>query len=152
MNVYCHVRVGLLLWGTAACLVSANLRAALTNATPSTNMPPVSTNGIPLSVFELNLASGKDPFFPRSARRVIEVSSAPEDQAATALVLQGFSGSANRRFAIINNHTFAAGEEGEVVTTAGRIKVRCESIRNDIAVVLVGSSTQKVELRMPPRF
>jgi hypothetical protein len=152
MNVYCHLRAGMLLWGTVACLASADLQATPTNVVASTNALAIGTNGIPLSVFEVNLAAGKDPFFPRSGRRVIEVSSASESQAATALMLQGFSGSANRRLAIINNHTFAAGDEGEVVTAAGRIKIRCEEIKDNMVAITVGNSTQRVELQLPSRF
>lgn len=153
MNVNYHLRASLLLWGMLTCLATVNLPAAPTNAVPSTNTPSVDTNGIPLSVFEVNLAAGKDPFFPRSGRRVTEVSAAaPENQAATALVLQGFSGSANRRLAIINNHTFATGDEGEVITIAGRIKIRCEQITDELTVITVGNSAQRVELRLPPRF
>jgi hypothetical protein len=152
MIFYSHKRWGLLLGGAVAYMASANLPAAPTNAPPSTNAPPVGTNGIPLSVFEVNLPGGKDPFFSRSSRNSAEGYSAPEDKAATILALQGISGPANRRLAIINNHTFAAGEDGEIVTAVGRIRVRCEEIKNDVAVVCVGSSTQRIELRLPSRF
>lgn len=68
------------------------------------------------------------------------------------LELQGVSGSANKRLAVINNRSFQAGEEGEIKTAGGRIKIRCEEIRNDAVVVSVGNPPQRIELRLQRKF
>jgi hypothetical protein len=127
--------------------------AALTaSAQPATNAPTaVVTNTIQISTFDSNDTTGKDPFFPRSGRRIAAASAASPNtsQAVSLLALQGFSGSAKRRFAIINGHTFMVGEETEINTAAGRFRIRCEEIADDKATVSVGGTGQRIELRMP---
>jgi hypothetical protein len=135
----------------------------LYSGTPSTNTPaakttstntPAVTNAIPLSVFDVNLASGRDPFFPRSGRRAITVTAATETTATTdpaSLTLHGLSHDAKRPMATINNQTFLAGEEGEVVTSTGRLRIRCEEIKVDSVIISIGSS-QRLELRLPQRY
>jgi len=56
---------------------------------------------------------------------------------ATALTLKGISGAPDHRLVIINNHTFAAGDEGDVITEQGRIHVRCVEIKPHAVVVEV---------------
>jgi hypothetical protein len=51
--------------------------------------------------------------------------------------LKGFSGTPGHRLVIINNHTFAAGDEGDVITEQGRIHVRCVEIRSHSVVIEV---------------
>jgi len=111
----------------------------------------------PQSVFDIPKApvEGKDPFFPDSMRlfasQVPVQASTNRFQApapAPAVVelrLQGISGPPERRLAIINTRTFAAGEEEEVPTNAGRTRIRCVEIGADSVVVLVGQ--QRRELR-----
>jgi len=62
----------------------------------------------------------------------------------TSLVLKGFSGSQNHRLVIINNHTFAAGDTGDVITSDGRVHLRCIEIKTNSTVVEVGG--QRYEL------
>src|SRR5437016_12077662 len=73
---------------------------------------------IPKSVFVSEGDIGKDPFFPNSVRRRPKV---PDDSGkpvirdfSQLLVLKGITGPAEKRIALINNLTFAKGEEGEV--------------------------------------
>ena len=96
---------------------------------------------------------GRDPFFPASTRLFGSVADKPA-QAAPAVSglldvrLRGISGTAQRPLAIIGNHTFAAGEEGEVITSRGRVLVRCLEIKDRSAVVQVGG--QRLELHLRP--
>lgn len=116
--------------------------------TTVTNTPAVS-NSIPLSIFDANLAVGRDPFFPRSGRRAIVMT--VTETAATdtsSLTLQGLSHTATRPLATINNQTFQAGEEGEVVTPTGRLRIRCEEVKADSVIISIGGS-QRLELRIP---
>jgi hypothetical protein len=63
------------------------------------------------------------------------------------LRLQGISGPPERRLAIINTRTFAAGEEEEVPTAAGRTRIRCLEINADSVVVLVGQQRRELHPR-----
>ncbi|MCX6896622.1 MAG: hypothetical protein NTZ16_14250 [Verrucomicrobia bacterium] len=149
MNVRRQFLLALLL-GWAFTLAPATALCAATNTvTAATNAPiaTVNTNDF-RSNFDNN---GRDPFFPMSSRQAAALSENGESQPAIILALKGFSGPAHRRFAIINDHTFAVGEESEVLTAGGRIRVRCVEIRADVAVVTIGGG-QKIELRLPSRF
>ena len=53
----------------------------------------------------------------------------------TSLVLRGFSGPPDHRLAIINNHTFGVGDEGDVLTLHNRIHIRCVEIKEKSVVV-----------------
>ena len=48
---------------------------------------------------------------------------------------------------MINGRTFAAGEEGEVPTERGKMKIRCLEIRGNTVIVAVGAEGTKVELK-----
>lgn len=107
---------------------------------------------LPKSVFVLpaNPDEGRDPFFPNSTRPyATSTPAAPARPAAApvSLVLKGFSGPVDRRLAIINNRTFEAGEEGDVVFPGGRIKVRCVEIRDESVVIEMGGERRELRLR-----
>ena len=68
------------------------------------------------------------------------------------LVLNGVSGSASKRLAVINNHTFEVGEDGEVPTPTGKLKIHVEEIGDDKVVVLVGFPPQRIELKLRENF
>jgi len=115
----------------------------------STNAPTVDTNAY-RSVFD---NKGRDPFFPNSSRQALQASAdSAGEQPAVVLVLKGVSGSAEHRLAIINDRTFAVGDEDEVVTAAGRIRLRCVEIYDDNAVVVIDGSSEKIDLRLPNHF
>ena len=88
---------------------------------------------------------GRDPFFPDSTRPY-KVAAAVNPRAAdvTSLVVKGFSGSMDRRFVIINNHTFAAGDEGDVITRDGRIHLSCIEIKTNSVVIEVGGQRHEL--------
>jgi hypothetical protein len=135
----------LLLWRTVAC---PNAQPQSTNTT-ATNAP------LAQSVFIMpkGKQEGVDPFFPRSNRPYFgtPVPVAPTNPepvtVAVELRLKAISGLPEHRLALINNHTFEAGEEGEVVTTTGRMRIRCLEITQDSAVVQVGAERRELHLR-----
>lgn len=78
----------------------------------------------------------------------IVVQTTPEPvTVAVELKLKAISGLPEHRLALINNHTFEAGEEGEVVTTNGRMRIRCLEIHGESAVVQVGPERRELRLR-----
>lgn len=136
----------LLMWRAVA---SPNAQPQSTNST-GTNAPAAP------SVFLSNPKGpqdGVDPFFPRSKRPyfgtpVPIVTPTPEPVAvAVDLKLKAISGLPEHRLALINNHTFEAGEEGEIVTTTGRMRIRCLEITQESAVVQVGAERRELHLR-----
>ncbi len=87
--------------------------------------PPVSTFDIPA-----NAAEGRDPFFPDSTRISAQT---PQSQShgpvLTGLTLKSILGAPPHVFAIINNHTFAAGDDGDVKTQSGQsVHIICTDI------------------------
>lgn len=101
--------------------------------------------GIPQSVFVTpNTAQdGRDPFYPYSNRGS---SGTPSPNAAKNLVLKALSGTPSQPYAMINGETFAPGEELEVITTMGRILVRCVEIKADSVTVEVGGQREVLHL------
>lgn len=104
-------------------------------AAPAT-VPPAGTNAQVMSVFIMPTtpSEGRDPFFPNSTRPYEDyISKRPVE--LTALVIKGFSEIDGHRYVIINNHSFASGDEGDVATPQGRIHIRCLSIGADSVLV-----------------
>ena len=116
-------------------------RAALTN--------DAATN-IPQSVFIIpsNVREGRDPFFPDSIR---PYNSGPvktnTPTGAVTLVLNGVSGTAERRLVMINGRTMAEGETSEVPTPGGRYKVRCLEIKDESVIIEIGGERRELHLR-----
>lgn len=122
--------------------------AAATNALPAA--------AIPKSVFIMPATpqEGKDPFFPRSMRPYgpghETVKASPQQPAAVVvdLRLNGISGTAERRLAIINNHTFEVNEEGVVSNSSGApVRIRCLDIKADSVLVQIGGEQRILRLR-----
>lgn len=151
------------LFAGLACL--GLIASASQNQTSSPAKPPgpasVATNTaeadsvIPQSVFLMPAGpqEGKDPFFPHSTR-VYASTVILKTNLQTLVVapvielhLQGTAGTAAHPLAIINNHTFAAGEDGDLMTPSGRVRVRCLEIKPESVVVLVGGERRTLRLR-----
>jgi len=101
------------------------------------------------SVFKLPASSkeGRDPFFPNSTRPY-EVALATGRAPGLLLVTcKGISGTPDHRFAIINNHTFATGDEGEVVVPGGKVHIRCVEIKTNSVVVEAGGDREELPIR-----
>jgi hypothetical protein len=99
---------------------------------------PTATNAIVRSVFILpaSMSEGRDPFFPNSLRPYANANPVPARGAdLTSLTINGFSGQADHRLVIINNHTFAVGDEEDVITSQGRIHVRCLEIKDNSVLI-----------------
>jgi hypothetical protein len=125
--------------------------------------PATTTNTLALnaaaveSVFVMPKArpEGVDPFFPRSNgpyTRGLPVIPAPiatpqPTPIAVDLKLKAISGLPEHRLALINNHVFEAGEEGEVITNNGRMRIRCLEVHEDSAIVQVGSQRRDLRLK-----
>ena len=102
---------------------------------------PKSSFGIPAKPQD-----GHDPFFPVSDRlfAVKTTPKPPSAPAASGIVFNGISGAQDRRFAMINGHTFAEGEEASVNTIAGRIHVLLVAIKGDTAVVEIAGERREL--------
>ncbi|HUA69371.1 MAG TPA: hypothetical protein VMA13_12550 [Candidatus Saccharimonadales bacterium] len=124
--------------------------ALMANATPAGKSNK--TNFI-RSVFIMpaNPGEGRDPFFPDSVRPYENAAAAtPKTADITSLVLRGFSGTVDHRLVIINNHTFAVGDEGDVITSTGRIHLRCVEIGADNVIVEIGGQYHKLSYLNTP--
>ena len=110
----------------------------------------------PQSVFVIpkTPTAGKDPFFPNATRVYnLDTPVKLKDPVASVgdLMLKGISGTAVEPLAIINNTTFTRGEENDVITTAGRMRVRCVEINMVRGTVLVQVGGERRELRLQPK-
>jgi len=131
------VLIATLLPAAAAPLVQTNETQVQTNYTL--------TQVVPRSIFNqpANPKEGCDPFFPTSVRPYASavVPNAPTTD-FSSLSMQGISGSLDHRLAIINNVTFAVGDEAEVFTPQGRIRIRCIVITDDSTVIEAAGQRQ----------
>lgn len=121
---------------------------------PSAVSPTNVVMGIPPSVFFVPSATQavKDPFFPNSTRlAVLTTTKTNPPGAVTDLALQGLSGTAARPLATINNRIFEPGEEQEVVTPSGKVRVRCVEINLKDESVVIEAGGGRRELRFPRR-
>lgn len=121
---------------TVSCVNAADMPAkkdAKTEINQSTFIMPASP------------AQGRDPFYPESTRPYESaVTNSHAKDEVTLLEFKGFSGSADNRLAIINNHTFAVGDEEYVLTSGGRVFVRCLEIKPNSVVVEVGGQRHEL--------
>jgi len=130
------------------------------SAQSKTNPPatPAGTNDFvaPRAIFIMpnTRQEGKDPFFPRSnypyERGVpitVDTNKPQPTVVNVELKLKAISGLAPHRLALINNHTFEAGEEAEVITANGRMSIRCLDIHDDSATIQVGPERRVLRMR-----
>jgi hypothetical protein len=117
------------------CLLTALLPLMVAGTTPLFAAPPAQPAmqdvqpAVSVFAYPNNASEGRDPFFPGSTRAY---ENNPEKQnigpSFTDLTLKSILGAPPRVFAIINNHTFAPGDEGDVSVRDGRLHFRCVSI------------------------
>jgi hypothetical protein len=108
---------------------------------------PVKINSI--FIVPSGTKDGRDPFFPESTRTFVDqVAASQTNRTAeiTSLKVPGISGRDGNLLAIINNHTFAVGDEGDVLTPAGRVHLRCIEIKPTYVVVEVNGRTHRITL------
>jgi len=92
---------------------------------------------------------GRDPFFPESTRTFEAMMAASQTNRTaeiTSLKVPGISGTSGNLLAIINNHTFAVGDEGDVLTPNGRVHLKCLQIAPTYVVVEVNGRTHRINL------
>ncbi len=133
--------------------LGAALAAPATNSAPpnSTAAKGVAAKGAaappPRAAFVQPASNrdGRDPFYPESVRPFEAVAaSAPRAVEMTALTVKGFSIVRGRPMVIINNHSFMAGDEGDVIGVGGRAHLRCVAIRSDTVVVEVNGVRHEI--------
>lgn len=139
---------------TRRVLISAALALVLLpNTAPGQESPATDgdrqTNA-PGSIFEMpkTLNDGRDPFYPTSTRVIAmthPTKKAPPGPAT--LELKGISGTVDRPLAIINNRTMAVGEEQDVTTPQGRVKVMCLEIKGTKVKVKAQGQIRELLLR-----
>jgi hypothetical protein len=103
----------------------------------------------PRSVFVMPASprDGRDPFFPESSRPYEDAVAAQHPVAdASAFAVKGLSIEHGRAMVIINNHTFAVGDEGDVLTTGGRVHLRLAEIRSGSVVIEVNGSRREISI------
>ena len=120
---------------------------------PKTNAPaiaPTQLPPIPRSIFVIptNANEGLDPFFPDSTRVfAVFVQQTQKVVDATVLTIKGFSFQGSHRVVIINNHSFSAGDEREVLTSAGRARVRCVEILPGTVLVEINGQPHTIHFQ-----
>ncbi|MFM2296168.1 MAG: hypothetical protein RLZZ350_2581 [Verrucomicrobiota bacterium] len=137
------------------CVLPVSAAATNTNHVAKAAATLAATNAVVVdtNAYVANFdAKVRDPFFPRSTRANADAGPGDEASATVNLILKGISGTAKRRCAIINDHTFMAGDESEVSTGTGRIRIHCYSIHSDGAFVSIGANPDKIELRLPSHY
>ncbi len=133
---------------TNAASTTAAGSPAAPAATPLETETPQSIFIVPTSTSE-----GRDPFFPRTmrlpsgSRTASNVTTNPPSF-VVELALKGISGTRERPLAIINNQTFAAGEENDVVTGTRRVRIRCVEINVPAETVIIQIGNERRELRL----
>ncbi len=112
------------------------------------------TQAVPRSVFiqPASPSQGCDPFFPTSVRPYVTsvVTNGPTAD-LTSIYIKGISGDPDHRLVIINDVTFAVGDEAEVFSTQGRIRIRCLMISDDSAVIEAAGQRQVLHYKSKSR-
>ena len=144
----CLARCSKVSW-LAGSILSCLLGTVVHGAETITNRPPAQV-AIPQSVFATEGATGKDPFFPNSIRRIKRDDSAkqmPTRDFSALLKLTGIAGGV-RPIATINNLTFAVGEEQEVKVEGGKVRIRVLEIGAKSVLISVEKQPRPIELKL----
>ena len=104
--------------------------------------PPVSAFVMPTGPQE-----GRDPFFPESTRPYEDaIVVKPHAVETVSFVIKGESVEHGHAMVIINNHTFAVGDEGDVLTPSGRVHLRLLEIRGGVAIIEANGTRREVAI------
>ena len=106
----------------------------------------------PRSIFEQpnSPKEGRDPFFPNSMRYFASmVVPTAKSKDLSSLVIRGKSGTPDHPLVIINDITFAEGDDRDVITHDGKIHIHCFQIVGDL--VVIEANGQHHELRYDPK-
>lgn len=134
-----------LIWTVAATLPLAWCPFAQSAQKAAANPAEHAMGKLAVFVVPQSPKEGCDPFYPTS-NRPYEQFAPPTKKTfeATELVLRGISGNTDHRLVIINNHTFGEGDEGEVMTSVGRVQLRCIAIGPNSATVEVNGQRHEL--------
>ena len=132
---------------TLALAVSAAQAAKV----PADNNPSIAPVRIQ-SVFIIPTSSkdGRDPFFPESKRLKATPTVTPEARQTmeiSSLKFQGVSGTPGSLVAIINDHAYAVGDDGDVITATGRVHIRCLEIQADHVTVEINGQAHRINFQ-----
>ena len=122
--------------------------------TPSDAGSAVAEPQIPLSVFVVpkDPTQGKDPFFPASSRPYGPGKQMQTNKTAVVEVTLILNGFIPPNLVMVNGRTFAEGEEGDVVVSGVRKRIRCIKIKEDSALIELLPEGQRQELRLRTRL
>lgn len=133
-----------LLKGILIVTLAAAGLPAVSGEAPKT---PPAKPAAPRSVFVMpvSVREGRDPFYPDSTR-VYEENPASQQHVVdeNSFAVKGLSYEHGHTMVIINNHTFALGDEGDVLTTSGRVHIRLAEIRPNAVVIEVNGSRREL--------
>jgi hypothetical protein len=133
--------LGSLFMAVLPVIAAPPVQTNTTHSMAATNL----TQAVPRSVFiqPSSPSQGCDPFFPTSVRPyVTNMATNGPTTDLTSVYVKGISGDPDHRLVIINDVTFAVGDEAEVFTTQGRIRIRCLIISDDSAVIEAAGQRQ----------
>ena len=142
---------------TLQCLLAALLSVAAAgplalSAAPTTPQPAALEIQQSIFAYPNNASEGRYPFFPSSPR---VYGSTPDNQlrspSLTDLALKSILGTPPRVFAIINNHTFAPGDDGDITTRDGRrLHIHCVEVNAKDGTATVEAGGTSVVLHLGP--
>ena len=127
--------------------------AVLPAAAGDTNEPPAVPTPTLRSIFTQPTSpkDGRDPFFPSSMRMFASaVVPASKTKDLSSLMIRGKSGMPNHPLVIINDVTFAEGDDRDVITPDGRIHIHCLQIIGDLVVIEANGQLHQLRFQLKP--
>lgn len=127
--------------------------AVLPVAATDTNAPPAALPSVPRSIFNQPTSpkDGRDPFFPASLRVFASaVVPASKTKDLSSLIIRGKSGMPDHPLVIINDVTFAEGDDRDVITPDGRIRIHCLQIIGDVVVIEANGQRHQLRFEKKP--
>ena len=123
-------------------LAAAGVPAVFGEPPKAAPVKPVPVHSV--FVMPASVRDGRDPFFPESARPYEEAVSSKSTLEANAFSVKGLSIEHGHAMVIINNHTFAVGDEGDVLTAGKRVHIRLAEIRAGVVVIEVTGAKREL--------
>ena len=123
-------------------LALAGASAAVVLADPPKAAPAAPARSVFL--MPANAREGRDPFFPTSSRPYEAAIASQTNLVENSFIVKGVSIEHGRTMVIINNHTFALGDEGDVLTSSGRAHLRLAEIRPNAVIIEVNGARREL--------
>lgn len=125
-----------------AALAGASVPAVFGDPPKAAPVKPAPVRSV--FVMPTSAREGRDPFFPESTRPYEDSAASKRTVDANAFAVKGISWEHGRPMVIINNHTFALGDEGDVLTANGRMHIRLAEIKRDVVVIEVNGARREL--------